>query len=346
MYALLDTMLLWAVRALAGGTAAQRISTAAEWLYPAAAPNTARYRRSKMLLRSLTHLGPTMRVLNYLWSSKPLMAVLRQHPYLVEKIHRPYSYKSLDANARAGQLISHYQLVLRPPGARLLLAAMQANAVLAESTGKSGANYRLLLGSAQDLPKEGELMLRLECDGFTLLKAAFTFCDRNGVPSLVIGCWQGNNCPTSRDRIRDATRDLWGLRPRDLLFTGMQALAAACALKGMAGVGDAQHIYRHWRKRRRIVQSYDAIWTDMGGTEGPDGLFSLPLEQQRRPRNAYPSNKRGAAARRHALEDQVQAQLMAAFAASQADQQQARPNPPVMDDTSIMRSGWKTVAHW
>ncbi|HEX8884400.1 MAG TPA: DUF535 family protein [Noviherbaspirillum sp.] len=345
MYPFLDTMLLWTVRALAGDTTAQRIGAAAEWLYPAADPGTARYRRSKMLLRSLTHLGPTMRVLNCLWDSKPLLALLQRHPYLAEKVHRPYSYKSLNANARAGNLISHYEFVLRQPGAQLLLSAMQADAVLAEFTGKSGASYRLLLSSARDLPKEGELMLRLECQGFTLLKTAFTCGSRNGVPGLVIGCWQGNNCPTSRDRMRDATRDLWGMRPRDLLFTGLQALAAACGLQGMAGIGNTQHIYRHWRKRRAIVQSYDAIWTDMGGTEGPDGLFSLPLEHQRRPLNAYPSNKRGAAARRHALEDQVLAQLIAAFAASQAEHEQTRPTPAVMDENSIMRSGWKTVAH-
>lgn len=345
MYPLLDMMLLRTMRALAGGVAAQRISTVAEWLYPAADRKTARYRRSKMLLRSLTNLGPTMRVLNCLCSSKPLLAVLEQHPYLAEKIHRPYSYKSLDANARADQLISHYQFVLRQPGAHLLLAAMQADAVLAEFTGKSGANYRLVLGSARDLPKEGELMLRLECEGFTLLKTAFSCCERNGLPSLIIGCWQGNNCPTSRDRIRDATRDLWGLRPRDLLFTGMQAVATACGLQHMAGVGNAQHIYRHWRKRRSIAQSYDAIWTDMGGIGGPDGLFSLPLVHQRRPLTDYPSNKRSAAARRHALEDQVLAQLIAAFAASQADQEQARPSPPVTHEDTVVRSGWKTVTH-
>lgn len=345
MYALLDTMLLWTVRALAGGAAAQRIGTAAEWLYPAADPGTARYRRSKMLLRSLAQLGPTTRVLDCLWTSKPLLALLRQHPYLAEKIHRPYGYKSLGASARAGQLISHYQFLLRQPGARLLLAAMQADVVLAEFAGKSGASYRLVLCSARDLPKEGELMLRLEGDGFTLLKTAFSCGDRNGLPSLIIGCWQGNNCPTSRDRIRDATRDLWGLRPRDLLFAGMQAMASACALPGMAGVGDTQHIYRHWRKRRCIVQSYDAIWTDMGGIEAPDGLFSLPLSHQRRPLNAYPSNKRGAAARRHALEDQVKAQLLASFAASQLDKQPSMQGPAVGSHDAIARRGWKTVTH-
>jgi uncharacterized protein VirK/YbjX len=345
MYPLLDTMLLWTVRALAGGTAAQRIGIAAEWLYPAADRKTARYRRSRMLLRSLINLGPTIKVLDALWSSKPLLAVLQQHPYLVEKIHRPYSYKSLDADARAARLTAHYQFVLRQPGTNLLLAAMQSDVILAELAGKSGRNYRLLLGSAQALPKEGELILRLECDGFTLLKAAFVCGDRNGVPGMIIGCWQGNNCPTSRDRMREATRDLCGLRPRDLLLIGMQATGAACGLQDMAGVGDREHIYRHWRKRRRIIQSYDAVWTDMGGIEGEDGLFSLPLDHQQRPLNAYPSNKRGAAARRHALEDQAQGQLMAAFAASQADQQQAI-HMPVMDENSISAGALATVTHW
>lgn len=339
MYPLLETILLRTVRALAGRTAAQRIGTAAEWLYPAADRSTTRYRRSKMLLRSLFNLGPTTRVLDALWSSTPLLAVLRQHPYLVEKIHRPYSYKSLGADARAGRLIAHYHFVLRQPGQNLLLMAMQSDVMLAELPGKSGRNYRLVLSSARALPKEGELILRLDCDGFTLLKAAFAFGDRNGLPSLIIGCWQGNNCPTSRDRMREATRDLWGLRPRDLLLVGLQAMGATCALQGMAGVGDREHIYRHWRKRRRIIQSYDATWTDMGGIKGEDGLFSLPLDHQRRPLSAYPSSKRGAAARRHALEDQAQAQLTAVFAASRADQQQAR-KIAAMDENDIAAGGW------
>lgn len=48
MYALLDTMLLWAVRVRAGAAAAQQIAAAVEWLYPAAARNAARYRRSRI----------------------------------------------------------------------------------------------------------------------------------------------------------------------------------------------------------------------------------------------------------------------------------------------------------
>lgn len=345
MYPLLDTMLLWTVRALAGGTAAQRIGAATESLYPAADCTTARYRRSRMLLRSLFHLGPTVQWLDCLWSSKLLLTVLRQHPYLAEKIHRPYCCRSLDAGARAGRLMAHYHFALRHPGASLLLAAMQADATLAKLTGRSGRRYRLVLSSAQALPKEGELMLRLDCDGFTLQKAAFVCGDRNGVPSLIIGCWQGNKCPTSRDRMREATRDLSGLRPRDLLLLGMQAMAAACALKAMVGVGDGQHIYRHWRKRRAIIQSYDALWTDVGGMQEQDGFFSLPLQHRRRPLHDYPSSKRSAVARRHDLEDQARAQLAAAFAASQPDQQQAREVPAVPGE-SMPRSRWKTVPYW
>lgn len=345
MYPLLDAILLWFVRALAGPTAAQRLGAATESLYPAAGRTTARYRRSRMLLRSLFHLGPTVQWLDFLWSSKLLLTVLRQHPYLAEKIHRPYCCKSLGAGARAGRLVAHYHFALRHSGTSLLLAAMQTDATLAELTGRSGRRYKLLLGSAQGLPKEGELVLRLDCDGFTLQKAAFVCGDQNGVPSLIIGCWQGNKCPTSRDRMREATRDLSGLRPRDLLLLGMQAMASAFALRSIAGVGDGQHIYRHWRKRRTIIQSYDALWTDVGGVREQDGMFSLPLDLRRRPLHDYPSNKRSAAARRHALEDQARAQLAAAFAASQPDQQHAREVPAV-PEKSMPRSRWRTVPHW
>lgn len=326
MYPLLDRILLWVFCMHAGRAAADRLRHAADWLYPTDDPKIARYRRSRLLFRSLLHARPTALWLEFLWSEQALLALLRQHPCIAEKIHRPYSCKRLGAGSRMERLRSHYQLALRQPGMRLLLEAGRADHVLAEFEGMSGRGYRLVLGSGNSLPKEGELILRLDCEGFTLLKAAFT-CDRcNGNPALVIGCWQGNKCPTSKGRMREATRDLSGLRPRNLLFMAVQAIAQAHGMTSIIGVGDRQHIYRHWRNRRRIIQSYDAVWSDLGGAEGMDGMFILPGRHVQRPLSAYPSSKRGAMARRQAFESQVLAQLSASFAAArQAGPEQGLP---------------------
>ena len=136
------------------------------------------------------------------------------------------------------------------------------------------------------------------CGGLVLLSLAFTLSAQGKAPMLLVGCLQGSPDAAVRDAIRDATKELFGLRPRQLLLVALKAIARAYGLSGIVGISDRLHVYRHWRKRRRIMQSYDEMWQDLGGTRRDDGLFELPLMHQQRALTDYPSNKRSAMARR------------------------------------------------
>jgi len=139
--------------------------------------------------------------------------------------------------------------------------------------------------------------------------------EKTGAPALFVGCLQGSPDAATRDAIKDATKEMHGLRPRQLLLVALQAIARAYGLSAIVGVCDSQHIYRHWRKRREIMQSYDEMWLDLGAERQGDGMFELPLLHQPRPLADYPSNKRSAMAKRQALELQVTERILQTVAA-------------------------------
>lgn len=155
-------------------------------------------------------------------------------------------------------------------------------------------------------------MLHLVGEGFSIVKLAFTCATTEGVAKFMVGCLQGNPDSASKDKIRQATKEMFGLRPRNLALLALQTLAQTYGAQEVLGVEDAQHVYRHWRNRRRIFQSYNEIWTDLGGILSCDGMYVLPTAHVQRPLAEYPSNKRSAYAKRHALESKIINQIQTA----------------------------------
>ncbi|MEY5099474.1 MAG: hypothetical protein RJA36_2193 [Pseudomonadota bacterium] len=311
---LADALSLSAFRLRAGKEAAGQLAAVADWHYPLGSPETPRQRRSRLYLRSLCYARSTARWLGFLWSDPSRLAAARSNRDLVEKIHRPYLRKDLGSAERLALLESHYRFGASQPHGALLVSATLRDFPLAELDGKTGKTLRLVLGPAGSLQKEGELRLSLEYDGLALLSLAFTLGMVAGGPALFVGCLQGSPDEAVREAIRDATKEMFGLRPRQLLLVALQAIARAYGLSAIVGVSDSLHIYRHWRKRREIMQSYDAMWLDLGATRQAGGMFELPLLHQQRPLTDYPSNKRSAMAKRQALEQLVAERILQTIA--------------------------------
>lgn len=301
----IEHLMLGAFRMLAGNSSAVRLETVAQWHHPILTPPVERPRRSRMYMRSLIYARSTAQWLEFLWSTPSLLFAARHNPDLCEKIHRPYMMKRLACEARRNLLTSHYRLTQQHPvGALLLLASLQRQS-LGKIQGKTGQIYELTLEPSGSLQKEGELKLSLEHEGQSIMALAFTCGDDQKRPALFVGCLQGSPHSSNRDSIKDATKEMFGLRPRNLLLTALQALAEGLGAFTILAVNDQEHIYRHWRKRKTIFQSYDAMWSDLGARQRADGLFVLPTTLDQRPLSEYPSNKRGTIAKRNTLELQT-----------------------------------------
>lgn len=222
-------------------------------------------------------------------------------PRLIHKIYRPYVTATLTSRQRVSALVDHYSFVRRMGWTSLVSAAIHAPVTIAEFEGKSGAAYRLQLRTGEIMEREGDLVFQLSRDGIPLVSCACSFFPRS-CSQLAIGGMQGTNAPDSLERIRSATRDLYGIRPKHLLVKLIAALGHALGCRQMLLVGNRNHAVRRARREGKVHADYDRFWSECGATSRPDGDFDMaclplmPPDLQR-----LPSSKRSEARQRYRL---------------------------------------------
>ena len=118
-----------------------------------------------------------------------------------------------------------------------------------------------------------------------------------------IGCLQGPRGEESLRRVREATRDLHGMRPKFLMMRLARQLAWEHGCRTMILVGnDNRTVHHSAKKHGRLMADYDSVWQELGAQARRDGDFELPCE------NMPPlmldeiaSKKRSEARKRHEL---------------------------------------------
>lgn len=236
-----------------------------------------------------------------------LADLVRVHPRLYSKLQRPYLHRRVTVSQRLDLLQEHYGFVGDALDGTMRNAVSSAKGLhLADLPASDPARYSLRLRYDDQFEKEGELTLALydaalEESIFTL---SFTVTNwRGGAAgtSLFVGGLQGRRGANDRDEIVALTRSLHGLRPKALLIFAVQSLAAAWGISEIRAVGDSEHIYRHFRKRREIRASYDEFWTECQGARNDDGNYTLPSRPVVRPLETLPANKRSLYRKRYAM---------------------------------------------
>jgi hypothetical protein len=89
----------------------------------------------------------------------------------------------------------------------------------------------------------------------------------------------------------------------------LQQLAAVWGLDSIRAVSDRQHVYRHYRKRKKLNTSYDKFWLESGGQLGEDGLFTLPLRFTPRDLKGMNASKRQMYRRRYVMLQELATQI-------------------------------------
>jgi uncharacterized protein VirK/YbjX len=200
---------------------------------------------------------------------------------------------------------------------------------MAKVDGKSGASYRIELGLARIMDKEGELLLTLvpETTRYCLATMAFSF-GRNtqGKPTIFIGCLQGPKCADGHRQFKEVTKDLHGLMPKILMFKILCMLARKLDIDSVMGVSNQAHVHnsasRHYKK---IHFDYDAFWGSLGGIKAECRYFLLRAQIKERPLADIPSHKRAQYQRRRAIETQIENQCYAALTNDQSERDADAP---------------------
>ena len=166
---------------------------------------------------------------------------------------------------------------------REFLARLCAEAALpaVALSGRRGGEYDIFVVAANVvfMQREGELAICLakRPAGQRILPAVAMLRARRRRTGVVIGGLQGPASAYKRDVI-EATRDLYGLRPKDAALLAARALAQALGFNALHAICDANHVLRRLQDKTKFSH-YDDYWSERGGKRGgPFGFVFGPLE--------------------------------------------------------------------
>ncbi|MET3135259.1 uncharacterized protein VirK/YbjX [Oxalobacteraceae bacterium GrIS 1.11] len=256
----------------------------------------------KVCLGTLAYPGSTQRWLRFIKSHPGLSGLVKSHPRLLYKIYRPYLSNNFACAGRVDVLMSHYDLLYRAGAGPVIEYAARRRLVLATVAGKTDTVYQLQLSAINDGHREGELCLWLTAGGADLYSVTFSLSCEQGKTSIRVGSLQGVRSEYAAQSIKDATRNLYGCRPRNLLVALVRDLGAYFGCSGTLLVSNRNRIAVNWRRRRQILANYDEMWREMHALQRPDGDFELschdflPVDFE-----GVASKKRAEAKRRAAL---------------------------------------------
>ena len=257
---------------------------------------------AKIRLRGLLHPRQTPEWLRLLNSHPAFSEYVRACPRFVYKVYRPYGSKVLDAGQRLDAIRAHYEFIFRRGLGQLIARASLGPVLLAEAEGKSGLPYRIELRTVNMFDREGELVLQLVRDGTTVYTIAFTIAPRDGDAAISIGCIQGGKTDDARAAIRTATRELHGLRPKQLMASLVRQLAHDYGCARVLMVSNRNRVIYKAIRNGRVLADYDQLWEELGAQRRADGDYEMACAALAPPDlEAIPSKKRAEAKRRHEM---------------------------------------------
>jgi uncharacterized protein VirK/YbjX len=154
---------------------------------------------------------------------------------------------------------------------------------------RKNSQYGLYVTAAVNAAMQREGEIALYCarspQDEKLCRASFSITKVDGRPALVIGGIQGPFGALKREVI-DATREMYGLRPKDAVLLAIRAFALEMGLATHA-VSDSRHVLHRLTNKTKF-SSYDDYWRERGAHEGGpfgyvfEGLEASELEASKR----------------------------------------------------------------
>ena len=261
----------------------------------------------KLQWRALSHRQATFGWLQLLNSHPLFLDLVKARPRLLYKIYRPYLSKTLDCPQRLALLQDHYRFVFRRGLGPLVVCAARGPVVLGGISGKSGLPYHLQLCAIEPLEREGELVLQLMQGETLVYSSAFSFFNSERGMTLGIGCMQGPQGEHGLQTIKDATRELHGLRPKNLMVRLLRQLGHEYGCAELRLVGNANRALTGSATRKgKVHADYDSLWQELDAQPRADGDYRLACEALAEPdMAAIPSKKRSEARKRHETLEQL-----------------------------------------
>jgi len=255
--------------------------------------------RLKIRLRALLHPRQTPAWLRLLNSHPAFSEYVRTSPRFLYKVYRPYNTHGLTPAQRLAAIRAHYEFVFRRGLGQTVARASLGPVRLAAVEGKSGLPYEIQLRTVDRFDREGEMVLQLVQDADPLYTVAFTIAPRDGVAAISIGCIQGGRTEDAREAIRTATRELHGIRPKQLMVTLVRQLAFEYGCERVLMVSNRNRVVYKALRNGHVMADYDGLWEELGARKRADGDYEMDCTALAAPdMEAIASKKRAEARRR------------------------------------------------
>ena len=270
-------------------------------------------KRVRFVARCLMYY-PSFKALIAFFDQHELQFIVEKHPRLLEKIFRPYLYKTVDQKMRVQFMCQHYYFMQEKHDKAILeriyggtgLTLFSFNIEIDEDHTRV---FNLVLHYHKQFEKEGELLLVLEQDGGErIYSVAFTIIGEKEQFEVIMGGFQGPSALIAEREliVRKLTRRLFGLRPKALMVEVMSMLASHLGCQRLLAVTLQGHVYQRIKNRRsRIKSDYDTFWMECQGEVQDENFIRLPLPMERKPMELIKSKKRSSYRQRYEWLDTV-----------------------------------------
>lgn len=275
--------------------------------------------RNKFMLRSMVMPFSTHKLLKFITAHPSYEKMLHAQPRLPCRLHRPYLTNRLSRHDGAQVIIYHYNMMHKMLGPEAFDQHLDNRLQVAKFEVKSGDTYYLNFISVHRLDREGEASLILhDADGEMLCEITFALCELGGKKSLIIGGIQGPNSQNSQQKVHAATKNLYGIFPKKLVYEALIVMTNIFNVESMIAVSNETHVYQSLRyhKRQKMMHSdYNSFWEMVGGTLNAQGYYALACESSRKTIESIASKKRAEYRRRYDLLDEIAIKMRKALGA-------------------------------
>ncbi len=244
------------------------------------------------------------------WPDTGLARALRERPGVLGLAVWPYIHAGWNFEQKLGAFEAHFRSIasIAP---RLDLSTHETLVVASLEDIRPG--LRLVLDRAAWFSREGELVLNIFLHDKRLFSLAFSVGLDAGQSVVRVGALQGVRDENILDLYRDLTKEMHGLRPRDLLLDALRMMCSVIGITKILAIADRnrQHrnVYFGQAKSQKLEGDYDAVWTEQGGVCRDSGFFEFSSKIEFRDMEDIPSKKRSMYRRRYeflaALADQI-----------------------------------------
>ena len=229
------------------------------------------------------------------------------NPHLLEKVFRPYLSLKKSNYENAQIISSHYGYIKSNFKYNELNLKLSNEGIILFYFEVDKRLYTAKLIYDSKFRREGEITLQIQDDNCEPIYS-LSFCFHNSDNlNILIGSLQGPvSSPSTNLLIKKLTKQLYGLRPKDLMIKILIGIANTLNINKIYAISNKYHVFNTNRyKSINVSSNYDNHWSNISGKKVTQDFFLLPSTDLRKSPEDISRNKRAMYRKRYAWLDQM-----------------------------------------